>query len=244
MIDLPAIKARIAGARWQPIETAPQCVASSEHDNGRRPVIVTRRPAIGVPPQAIARLTRKGWINGRRNQALWFEPTHWRPLPTDEHDADLAALVAEVERLTAERDAIRADAIEEAAKVCEAERQTFLSPQYATGQPRHHKPTPAPGEAPGASDARAAADAWLDSVSEGFTDTMSPIDIFQVGWNAALSRPSAGAEITEAMREALRFYADRSNWRTVKMNGDPTPSNAEWDGGGRSRAALAARGPA
>jgi hypothetical protein len=52
------------------------------------------------------------------------------------------------------------------------------------------------------------------------------------------------AEVTEAMVEALRFYADRANWRTVKLNTDPTSSNAEWDAGCRARAALAARGPA
>ena len=66
---------------WQPIETAPKCVGSHDRDNGRRPVIVTRHPACGIPPFAIARLTRAGWISGKRHSKLWFEPTHWMKLP-------------------------------------------------------------------------------------------------------------------------------------------------------------------
>ncbi len=67
---------------WQPIETAPCCVASTPTDNGRRPVMVTRHPFTGHhPPMAIARLTVNGWISGRRNNRLWYEPTHWRRLP-------------------------------------------------------------------------------------------------------------------------------------------------------------------
>ena len=68
---------------WQPIETAPKCdggiVGSS---NGRKPVMVTRCPYTGHhAPMAVARLTKKGWISGVRGNRLWFEPTHWMPLP-------------------------------------------------------------------------------------------------------------------------------------------------------------------
>lgn len=66
---------------WRPVETAPKCVAGGDGDNGRRPVIVTRHPSTGVPPMAIARLTRKGWVSGRKDNRLWFEPSHWMPLP-------------------------------------------------------------------------------------------------------------------------------------------------------------------
>lgn len=67
---------------WQPISTAPHCVASnSEGDNGKRPVLVTRWPITGSkPPVAIARLTREGWISGPRLKRLYFVPTHWAPL--------------------------------------------------------------------------------------------------------------------------------------------------------------------
>lgn len=67
---------------WQPIITAPRCVASnSEGDNGKRPVLVTRWPITGaMPPVAIARLTRDGWIGGKKGQRLYFVPTHWAPL--------------------------------------------------------------------------------------------------------------------------------------------------------------------
>jgi len=67
---------------WQPIETAPRCVASTPIDSGKRPVLVTRFPINGhTPPMAVARLTSRGWMNGRRDNRLWFEPTHWRSLP-------------------------------------------------------------------------------------------------------------------------------------------------------------------
>lgn len=67
---------------WQPIETAPHCVASSDGDNGLRPVLVTRWPVTGSHhPVAVARLTRDGWISGKRGHRLWFDPTHWMPLP-------------------------------------------------------------------------------------------------------------------------------------------------------------------
>lgn len=76
-----APKAEVEG--WLGVGSAPQCVASSaEGGNGRRPVIVTRWPVNGcAPPMAIARLTAKGWISGRKGNRLWFDPTHWRPLP-------------------------------------------------------------------------------------------------------------------------------------------------------------------
>lgn len=76
---------------WQPIDTAPKCVPSSHEDgNGRKPVIVTRFPFTGrFAPMAIARLTREGWIIGKvgarrrykKDNYLWFTPTHWIPLP-------------------------------------------------------------------------------------------------------------------------------------------------------------------
>ena len=66
---------------WQPIETAPRCVASGPNDNGRRPVIVTRKCDSNIPPYAVARLTVRGWVSGSRYKRLWFTPTHWMPLP-------------------------------------------------------------------------------------------------------------------------------------------------------------------
>jgi homoserine acetyltransferase len=67
---------------WKPIESAPVCVCSSPGDSGKRPVIVTRHPITGSHhPMAIARLTSSGWISGKMGKKLWFEPTHWMPLP-------------------------------------------------------------------------------------------------------------------------------------------------------------------
>lgn len=67
---------------WKTIDSAPHCVAGGNGDNGRRPVIVTRHPSTGIPPMAIARLTTDGWICGKMGNKLWFEPTHWQPLPS------------------------------------------------------------------------------------------------------------------------------------------------------------------
>ncbi len=66
---------------WQPIETAPRCVASGPEDNGKRPMLVTRWPITGAfPPVSIARLTAEGWIHGQSGRPLHYEPTHWAPL--------------------------------------------------------------------------------------------------------------------------------------------------------------------
>jgi len=67
---------------WQPIETAPACVAGASGDNGRRPLLVSRYPFTGHhPPIAVARRTKNGWISGKKGNRLWFEPNRWRPLP-------------------------------------------------------------------------------------------------------------------------------------------------------------------
>lgn len=67
---------------WNTIDTAPKCVASSENDNGRRPVLVTFWPPTGHhAPVAVARLTRDGWVGGRKGTKLWFKPTHWMEIP-------------------------------------------------------------------------------------------------------------------------------------------------------------------
>lgn len=45
----------------------------------------------------------------------------------------------------------------------------------------------------------------------------------------------------DAMLEALRFYADRENWKEQENGiGMPAPSEAEMDGGSRAQAALLA----
>jgi hypothetical protein len=76
------LKQELTEQGWQPIETAPRCVAGGNRDNGRRPVLVTYYPHVGNhPPVAVARLTVLGWISGKRGNALWFQPTHWMPLP-------------------------------------------------------------------------------------------------------------------------------------------------------------------
>lgn len=69
--------------RWRTIDSAPRCVdGANEHTNGRRPVLVTRHPVNGHHhPIAVARLTGRGWISGKRSTKLWFAPTHWLPLP-------------------------------------------------------------------------------------------------------------------------------------------------------------------
>jgi hypothetical protein len=76
------LKQELAEQGWRPIETAPRCVEGQSGDNGRRPVLVTYSPHTGQhAPVACARLTTKGWITGRRHNRLWFQPTHWMPLP-------------------------------------------------------------------------------------------------------------------------------------------------------------------
>jgi hypothetical protein len=76
---------------WHTIDSAPRCIGNAGRergDNGRRPVIVTRWPikSLAHPPMAIARLTERGWITGESKNKLWFEPTHWTPLPAPPQD--------------------------------------------------------------------------------------------------------------------------------------------------------------
>lgn len=67
--------------KWQPIETAPVCVASSTGDKGLRNVLVTRVPATTTPPIMIARLRSDGNWYIRKGKLLRWVPTHWMPLP-------------------------------------------------------------------------------------------------------------------------------------------------------------------
>jgi hypothetical protein len=82
---MDALRAAVEAVKvdaWQDISTAPVCVASEGSNNGRKPVLVTRWPVTGRHhPVAVARLTRNGWMSGKRGTSLWFEPTHWMPLP-------------------------------------------------------------------------------------------------------------------------------------------------------------------
>ena len=64
---------------WQPIETAPRCESRQRHN-----VLVTMDADVadGYPPITIACLTSHGWVTKcARKKRLWFEPTHWMPLP-------------------------------------------------------------------------------------------------------------------------------------------------------------------
>jgi hypothetical protein len=88
-LSLPAAGIGVP-AGWRDIKSAPKCVASTRDDNGRRPVIVTRSPHNGFwAPMAVARLTTKGWISGKKGNRLWFEPTHWTDLPAPPSAAPL-----------------------------------------------------------------------------------------------------------------------------------------------------------
>jgi len=74
-------------SEWRPIETAPRCTASTKEDNGKRPVLVCRWPITGFHyPVAVARLTRMGWISGKKGNKLWFVPTHWQKIPKPPED--------------------------------------------------------------------------------------------------------------------------------------------------------------
>lgn len=111
--DISAIRARLLAATWQPIgDETPRNVQSSPGDNGRRPVLVTRWPITGAyKPVCVACLTVDGiWLGGRRRK-LWFDPTHWMPLPEDPGEdapADIAALLTAYAELAAEVERLRA----------------------------------------------------------------------------------------------------------------------------------------
>jgi len=54
---------------------------------------------------------------------------------TREYMTDAEAIAAWNTRATPDHAAVRNEALEEAAKACEQQRDDFLSPEYATGQP-------------------------------------------------------------------------------------------------------------
>lgn len=109
-LDLDAIKARLAAVRPYPWT-----------DCGNDGTIGSANGRIVLSASASAKCPRAGdyyECDGPEIERRIFLPPAERAMILNA-PADLAALVAEVERLTAERDAIRAAAIEEAAAVAD-----------------------------------------------------------------------------------------------------------------------------